>query len=45
MMDYHLVFRLLSRVAPVPLMAQDVGESDAMRVHDDLLRWNEEATM
>ena len=45
MMDYHLVFRLLSRVAPVPLIAQDVAESDATRVHDELLRWNEEATM
>jgi sugar phosphate isomerase/epimerase len=44
MMDYHLVFRLLSRVAPVPLIAQDVEESDAARVHDDLVRWNEEAT-
>ena len=45
MMDYHLVFRLLSRVAPVPLIAQDVAESDATRVHDELLQWNEEATM
>jgi sugar phosphate isomerase/epimerase len=44
MMDYHLVFRLLSRIAPVPLIAQDVLESDAARVHDDLVRWNEEAT-
>ena len=44
MMDYHLVFRLLSRIAPVPLIAQDVAESDAARVHDELLRWNEEAT-
>jgi len=44
MMDYHLVFRLLSRVAPVPLIAQDVLESDAARVHDDLVRWNEEAS-
>jgi sugar phosphate isomerase/epimerase len=44
MMDYQLVFRLLSRVAPVPLIAQDVEESDAARVHDDLVRWNEEAT-
>jgi sugar phosphate isomerase/epimerase len=42
MMDYHLVFRLLSRVAPVPLIAQDVAESDAARVHDDLVRWSEE---
>jgi sugar phosphate isomerase/epimerase len=44
MMDYHLVFRLLSRVAPVPLIAQDVEESDAARAHDDLARWSEEAT-
>ena len=43
-MDYHLVFQLLSRIAPVPLIAQDVAESDAARVHDELLRWNEEAT-
>jgi sugar phosphate isomerase/epimerase len=43
MMDYHLVFRLLSRIAPVPLIAQDVQESDAARVHDDLARWSEEA--
>jgi sugar phosphate isomerase/epimerase len=44
MMDYHLVFRLLSSIAPVPLIAQDVEESDAARVHDDLARWSEEAT-
>jgi sugar phosphate isomerase/epimerase len=44
MVDYHLVFRLLSHIAPVPLIAQDVAESDAARVHDELLRWNEEAT-
>jgi sugar phosphate isomerase/epimerase len=44
MMDYHLVFRLLSRIAPVPLAAQDVEESDAARVHDELLRWYEQAT-
>jgi sugar phosphate isomerase/epimerase len=44
MMDYHLVFKLLTRVAPVPLIAQDVEESDAARVRRDLVRWNEEAT-
>ena len=44
LMDYHLVFRLLTRIAPVPLIAQDVEESDAPRVHDQLVRWNEEAT-
>jgi sugar phosphate isomerase/epimerase len=44
MMDYQLVFRLLSRITPVPVIAQDVEESDAARVHDDLVRWNEEAT-
>jgi sugar phosphate isomerase/epimerase len=44
MMDYHLVFRLLSRIPPVPLIAQDVAESDAARVHDELVRWSEEAT-
>jgi sugar phosphate isomerase/epimerase len=44
MMDYHLVFQLLSRIAAVPLIAQDVEESDAARVHDELVRWNEEAT-
>jgi sugar phosphate isomerase/epimerase len=44
MMDYHLIFRLLSRIAPVPLIAQDVEESDAARVHDELVRWNREAT-
>jgi sugar phosphate isomerase/epimerase len=40
-MDYHLVFRLLSRIPPVPLIAQDVEESDAARVHDQLVRWDE----
>jgi sugar phosphate isomerase/epimerase len=44
MMDYHLVFRLLSRIAPVPLIAQDVEETDAARVHDELVRRSEEAT-
>jgi sugar phosphate isomerase/epimerase len=37
-LDYHLVFGLLARLPPVPLIAQDVDESDAARVHDDLLR-------
>ena len=42
-LDYHLVFDLLARLPPVPLIAQDVGEADAARVHDDLLRLADEA--
>jgi sugar phosphate isomerase/epimerase len=41
--DYHLVFRLLARLPPVPVIAQDVAEADAPRVHDDLLRWERKA--
>jgi sugar phosphate isomerase/epimerase len=42
-LDYHLVFRLLARLPPIPLIAQDVDEDDAARVHDDLLRLANEA--
>jgi sugar phosphate isomerase/epimerase len=41
-MDYHLVMRLLSSIGPVPLIVQDADESDAARVHADLLRWDDE---
>jgi sugar phosphate isomerase/epimerase len=41
--DYHLVFRLLAGLEPMPLIVQDVAESDAARVHHDLRRWDEEA--
>jgi sugar phosphate isomerase/epimerase len=41
-LDYHLVFRLLARLPPVPVIAQGVPEADAPRVHDDLLRWEHE---
>lgn len=37
-MDYDLVFRLLERMPPVPLIVQDVTEADADRVRRDLLR-------
>ena len=43
-MDYALVFRLLAELPPVPLIAQDVEEADAPRVHADLLRLEREAT-
>jgi sugar phosphate isomerase/epimerase len=43
-LEYDLVFRLLDELAPVPVIAQDVGEADASRVHADLLRWAHEAT-
>jgi sugar phosphate isomerase/epimerase len=36
LMDYELVFRLLERIAPVPLIVQDVTEVDAGRVRRDL---------
>ncbi|HWG24864.1 sugar phosphate isomerase/epimerase family protein [Actinospica sp.] len=42
LMDYHLVFRLLERVPPVPLIVQDVAEGDADRVRRDLLRWHKD---
>jgi sugar phosphate isomerase/epimerase len=38
LMDYELVFRLLERIAPVPLIVQDVTEAEAGRVRDDLSR-------
>jgi len=38
LMDYQLVFGLLERVVPVPLIVQDVTEADAGRVRSDLLR-------
>ena len=41
-MDYGLVFRLLQRVAPVPLIVQDVTEAEAGRVRRDLSRWHSE---
>lgn len=37
-MNYDLVFRLLSRIGPVPVIVQDAAEDDARRVHDDLVR-------
>lgn len=39
-MDYHLVFRLLDRIGPVPVVVQDAVETDAARVRTDLLRWH-----
>jgi sugar phosphate isomerase/epimerase len=39
LLDYPLVFRLLADDASVPVIAQDVCEADARRVHDDLLGW------
>jgi sugar phosphate isomerase/epimerase len=42
-LDYLLVFRLLARLPPVPLIAQDVDEAGAARVRDDLLRLADEA--
>ena len=43
LMDYHLVFNQLNRIAPVPLIVQDAQEDDAARVRIDLLRWHDEA--
>jgi hypothetical protein len=40
LMDYALVFRLLDRLPPVPIIVQDAAEDDAPRVHQDLLRWH-----
>jgi sugar phosphate isomerase/epimerase len=37
-LDYELVFQLLKRVAPVPLIIQDVTEADAGTVRRDLVR-------
>jgi sugar phosphate isomerase/epimerase len=39
-MDFDLVFRLLDRVAEVPVIVQDASEDDAARVHADLIRWH-----
>ena len=39
-MDYHLVWRLLDRIDPVPVIVQDAVETDAARVRTDLLRWH-----
>ncbi|HWN32930.1 MAG TPA: sugar phosphate isomerase/epimerase [Pseudonocardia sp.] len=39
-MDYDLVFRLLDRIDPVPVIVQDAVETDAARVRADLLRWH-----
>lgn len=39
-MDYPAMLAQLSRCPAVPLVAQDVSEDDAARVHDDLLRWH-----
>ena len=36
-MDYKLVFRLLERIVPVPLIVQDVTEADAGDVRRDLV--------
>jgi sugar phosphate isomerase/epimerase len=41
-MDYHLVWRLLDRLDPVPVIVQDAAEADAARVRTDLLRWHAE---
>jgi sugar phosphate isomerase/epimerase len=37
-MDYQLVFQLLERLAPVPLIVQDVTEAEAGHVRRDLSR-------
>jgi sugar phosphate isomerase/epimerase len=37
-MDYELVFQLLERLAPVPLIVQDVTEAEASHVRRDLSR-------
>jgi sugar phosphate isomerase/epimerase len=39
-MDYPLVFRLLDRIGPVPVIVQDAVETDAARVRTDLLCWH-----
>jgi sugar phosphate isomerase/epimerase len=39
-MDYQLVFQLLDRIAPVPVIVQDAAEHDAARVRTDLLNWD-----
>jgi sugar phosphate isomerase/epimerase len=39
-MDFDLVFRLLDRVAAVPVIVQDATEDDAARVRADLVRWH-----
>ena len=38
LMDYRLVFQLLERIAPVPLVVQDAAEADAAEVRRDLIR-------
>lgn len=42
-LDYHLVFSLLARLPPMPLIVQDVAEAGAARVRDDLVRLQNEA--
>lgn len=42
LMDYGLVFRLMDRIRPVPLIVQDVTEADAVRVREHLLRRHRE---
>ena len=45
MLDYPAVFTQLARLDPVPAIVQDADESDAARIHADLLRWNSEASL
>lgn len=40
LMDYPAALAELARCPAVPLVAQDVDEDDAARVHDDLLAWH-----
>lgn len=42
LMDYELVFGLLERIAPVPLIVQDVAEADAGHVRRELSRRHSE---
>jgi sugar phosphate isomerase/epimerase len=38
-LDYRMVFTQLRRIAPVPVIVQDVPEADAAAARTDLLRW------
>ncbi len=40
LMDYPAMLTQLSLLPPVPLVVQDADETDAARVHADLLRWH-----
>jgi sugar phosphate isomerase/epimerase len=43
LMDYPRLLEQLTRIAPVPLIVQDVTEDDAVRARLDMLRWKAEA--